>query len=772
MRQLAEYKRKRNFKVTPEPGDKPARARKKRLIFVVQEHHASHLHYDFRLEWDGVLKSWAVPKGPSLDPGQKRLAVQVEDHPLEYAKFQGTIPKGEYGAGEVYRWDYGTWAPAEDVAKGLRKGHLDFSLKGKKLNGKFVLIRTRASGAKPNWLLIKRSDAHARKGAAVEEPEEENELPDFIAPQLAQLTGKPPEGNDWVHEIKFDGYRTQAQCAGSQIKLITRGGKNWTEKYQAIAEPLKQLKAKSAVLDGEIVYLDEHGRSNFQQLQNALKSERSKNLVYYVFDLLFLDGKDLTSLPLIARKERLEKLVKDLNHRHVRFSDHFRGVGSQLFKECCARGLEGIISKRVDTPYVPGRHSDWMKIKCLQRQEFVIGGYTDPQGSRSGFGSLLIGVYEGGQLRYAGRCGTGFNAKLLEEMYAKLKKLKSPKSPFEKNSPKGRGLNWVKPKLVCEASFSEWTSEGVLRAPVFQGLRTDKPPKDIGVEKPLELPTITHPNKIIYAKEKITKQQVVDYYQAVSPWILPHIKDRPVALVRCPQGSTKPCFFSKHFADKLPESIIPVPQEDKFEQPFVAVDSLEGLVTLIQWGTLEIHPWGCHRESIEFPDQVVMDFDPGPKVDFKTVKTAALEMRDMLEQIGIRSFLKTTGGKGLHVQFPCEPLYSWEQIKEFARTLVLEMVSRQPDLYTANMSKKIRTGKIFVDYLRNGRGSTAIAPYALRAREVSAVAMPIEWNQLGKLRSASEFTLEKALAHLAKRRRDPWADYFQIKQKIVILKAV
>lgn len=763
MKPLAEYKRKRNFKRTTEPDAERGRASKKDLIFVVQEHHASHLHYDFRLEWDGVLKSWAVPKGPSLDPGQKRLAVQVEDHPLQYAKFQGTIPKGEYGAGEVYRWDYGTWSPGEDVNKGLRKGHLDFSLKGKKLNGKFVLVRTRSKSAKPNWLLIKRTDAHAHVEAYAQ-------FPDFFPPQLAQLTNRPPEGDDWIHEIKFDGYRTQSQIKAGKVRMLTRGGKNWTEKYAPLASVLKKLKAKSAVLDGEIVYLDEKGRSDFQKLQSALKEDRAKHLVYYVFDLLYLDGKDLTSLPLIARKERLGKLIKSLGSDQVRMSDHFRGVGPRLFKECCSRGLEGIVSKRVDTPYASGRHSDWMKIKCLQRQEFVIGGFTDPQGARSGFGSLLLGVYENGKLRYSGRCGTGFNAKLLGTIFAKLKKLEIEKSPFELKSPRGRGLHWVKPQLVCEAAFAEWTDEGVLRAPVFQGLRSDKPPEEISIEKSVNLPKISHPDKIVFAKEKITKQQVVDYYQAVSQWLLPHIADRPLALVRCPQGSTKPSFYSKHFADKLPESIIPVPQADKSDLPFVAVDSLEGLMTLVQRGTVEIHPWGCHRQSIEFPDQVVMDFDPGPRVSFEQVKDGALELREMLRKIGIESFVKTTGGKGLHVQFPCEPLYSWDQIKEFARTLALEFVSRHPDLYTANMSKRVRTKKIFLDYLRNGRGSTAIAPYALRARALSAVAMPLEWSQLKGLKSANEFTLKKALLYLGRRRKDPWDGYLDLKQKISILK--
>jgi bifunctional non-homologous end joining protein LigD len=759
---LAEYRRKRNPKVTPEPFSLRSRGRKKNLIFVVQEHHASHLHYDFRLEWDGVLKSWAVPKGPSLDPREKRLAVQVEDHPIEYAKFEGTIPAGEYGAGEVYRWDSGQWLPNEEPRSGLQKGHLEFTLKGKKLNGKFVLVRTRAAGKKANWLLIKRRDEYA-----TEETKSYETAFEFIPPQLAQLSDKPPTGEDWVHEVKFDGYRTQAHILSGKVRLLTRSGLNWSERYQALATALKKVKSDSAILDGEIVYLDETGRSHFQKLQNAMKAGRADKLVYYVFDLLRLDGKDLTSMPLIARKDRLERVIKSLKQPRVRYSDHFRGVGPELFKECCAQGLEGIVSKRVDTPYVSGRHPDWLKIKCLKRQEFVIGGYTDPQGSRSGLGSLLLGVFEEGKLRYVGRCGTGFSIKMLGELFAKLRKLGVKKSPFDVKSPHGKGVHWVRPALVCEAAFSQWTDEGILRAPAFYGLRSDKPPIEITVEKPVRLPTITHPDKIIYAREKITKQQVVDYYEVVSQWLLPHIKDRPLALVRCPQGSTKPCFFSKHFAEKLPESLIAVPE--KGSQPFIAIDSLEGLITLIQRGTLEIHPWGCHRQTLEFPDQVVMDLDPAPGVNFKLVKEAALEIRAMLKQLKIESFLKTTGGKGLHVQFPCEPLYSWEQIKEFARVLVLEMVARQPERYTANLKKTARTGKIFIDYLRNGRGSTAIAPYALRARELSSVAMPIAWSDLTQLKSADSFTLKRAIDHLTKRRQDPWKNYFQTRQKISIL---
>lgn len=777
MKPLAEYTRKRNFRVTPEPGGKVAAKRKsKKLLFVVQEHHASHLHFDFRLEWDGVLKSWAVPKGPSLDPKQRRLAVEVEDHPLSYAKFTGTIPAKQYGAGKVYRWDLGTWEPVNDPDEGLRKGRLEFRLKGKKLQGEFLLVRTRAGGRKPNWLLIKRHDEFAREGE-IEDAEPATAETEFIEPQLAQLVTKPPQGDDWVHEMKFDGYRIQAQIRDKKATLYSRRGLDWTDKYPPLAKALRKLRVKDAVFDGEVVAQDEKGHSSFQRLQNVMKSGKTEELIYWVFDLLSVDGKDLRHLPLIARKERLEKLLTKLDHPQIRFSSHYRGMGEEMIKATCGMNLEGVVSKRVDSTYRSGRNDDWVKSKCIKRQEFVIGGFTDGEGSRVGFGALLLGVYEKGELRFVGKVGTGFDHRLLRDIRSKLRTLETDESSFTLESPRGRGLHWVKPKLVAEVAFAQWTNDKRLRAPVFMGLREDKSPRQIGIEKPKPVKggrvktssevSLSHPDRVIFKKEGITKAEVAEYYRSVARWILPHIEDRPLSLVRCPQSSTKPCFFSKHFARRLPEHLIEVPE--KGNQPWVAVNSEEGILSLVQWGTLEIHPWNAHRESIETPDQIVMDFDPDPGVDFELVKEAALELREILDQIGLRSFVKTTGGKGLHVQFPFQPLYDWDSVKSFAKTLVQEMVSRNSELYTANMSKKARKGKIFIDYLRNGRGSTAVAPYSLRAKAVSAVAMPISWDELEGLKAANLFTLEKALAHLSRRRRDPWKDYFSIKQKIALL---
>lgn len=802
MRPLAEYTRKRNFKITSEPSAKVAKKGKDvPLIFVVQEHHASHLHYDFRLEWKGVLKSWAVPKGPSLDPAQKRLAVEVEDHPKEYAKFTGTIPKNQYGAGEVYRWDMGTWVPKNDVDEGLRKGRLEFELKGQKLKGEFLLVRTGRRAAKPNWLLMKRHDNYAEEGAefvpiVANDPKyrklkkkaraarEKAEL-EFIPPHLAQLVNTPPQGSDWVHEIKFDGYRIQAHIQDGEVKLYTRRGLDWTDKYSVLARALRKLDVDNAILDGEVVWQDEAGRSDFQKLQNAMKAANTDPLNFWVFDLLMLDGENVRSLPLIARKDRLEKLVDKLDNPQIRYSEHYRGVGDKMIEASCSMNLEGIICKRVDGTYVSGRRDDWVKVKCSKRQEFIIGGFTNPEGSRAGFGALLLGVHEGGKLRYVGRCGTGFNAASLRTVSKKLRPLETDDSPFEIAPPRGREIHWVKPRLMCEVVYSEMTKDKILRVPVFKGLRTDKKPEEITIEIPKNavktarkkaaapkqtnsedsLP-ISSPDRVIYTKEKLTKLDIAKYYMQAAKWMLPHVKDRPLSMVRCPNSSTKPCFYSKHFKD-LPAHLIAVP--DKTHDDFVAIDSPEGLLQLVQWGSLEIHPWNCHRDDIEAADQIVMDFDPAEDLDFEFVKEGAREMREMLQQLGLKSFLKTTGGKGLHVQFPFAPLYDWDTVKNFAKTLTQEMVSRHPDLYTGNMSKKLRKGKIFLDYLRNGRGATAVAPYSLRARAVSSVAMPISWEELEKLPASNIFTLPKALEHLAKRKKDPWKDYFKTKQKIALL---
>lgn len=776
---LSEYAKKRNFKVTSEPSGAKAKTKRrtKELLFVVQEHHASHLHYDFRLEWEGVLKSWAVPKGPSLDPSQRRLAVQVEDHPIDYANFEGLIPKGEYGAGEVYQWDLGTWKPVGDVKKSLQKGRLEFQLQGNKLKGKFILVKTKSrSGAKAQWLLIKRHDEYADEAEIKKSDRGVVASLEFVKPQLAQLARKPPVGHDWVHEIKFDGYRIQAQINDGKVKLFTRNGHDWTEKYKDLARELGKIDAEQAILDGELVWQDDSGRSDFQALQLAMKVGRTKDLVYWTFDLLHLNGKDLTSLPLIARKDRLSKLIEKLESKNIFYSDHFRESGAEMLRTSCKMELEGIVSKRVEAPYHSGRSEAWIKSKCIQRQEFVIGGFTVGKGSRQGFGALLLGFFEGKKLRYCGRVGTGFDDRLLREIGRSLHQIEIKKSPFDLKSPTSRDVHWVKPVKIAEVSFAQWTKDKILRAPVFKGLRQDKKPKEISIEipKPVKDKTkatpaksITHPDRVIYAEEKLTKQDVANYYQKVSQLMLPHLQERPLSLLRCTSGATKGCFFAKHFPGHLPAGLEAVAGDKKAD--YFAVSKAEGLHNLVQYGTLEFHPWNCHAQTMEKPDQIVMDFDPDPKLDFKRTIEGALELREMLQQIGLESFVKVTGGKGLHVQFPFLPNYTWEQIKNFAKTLGRELVDRHPNLYTINMSKKTRGGKIFVDYLRNGRGSTAVAPYSLRARSRSSVAMPLEWEDLKKLKSADGFSLKKALRYLNKRKSDPWRDYFKITQRIEIL---
>lgn len=767
---LKDYNRKRDFSKTKEPSGKLTPKKGKKLIFVVQEHHASHLHYDFRLELEGVLKSWAVPKGPSMDPADKRLAVMTEDHPYEYAKFEGKIPKGEYGGGEVIIWDTGTWEPMDaDPVGALAKGRLEFSLKGKRLSGKFLLVRT-----SKNWLLMKRHDEKEKviKG---------DPWPGFIKPQLPRLVTDPPDGKNWVHEMKFDGYRMQALLKNGVGNLFSRNGLDWSNNFPFILEELNSLKLQNAIIDGEVVALDEEGRSVFQRLQNSLKAKDDRNLRYHVFDILYLDGKDLRPLPLLERKAILEKLLKKT--KHVLFSEHIFEAGDSFYKVSCQHKLEGMVSKQADAPYVSGRGDTWVKTKCGARQEFVIGGWTDPRGSRTGIGALLLGVYKGNDLTYAGRVGTGMDTRTLRELKRILGALEVDESPFDKKSPRGSDIHWVKPEQVCEVAFSEWTSDEILRTPVFKGLRVDKPAKQIlrekagkkvkGPEKPAKASKreISSPDKILYEKEKITKGQVADYYEEVAKIMLPYMKDRPLSLVRCPNGTSGQHFFQKHFPGQLPEGFNAVPiQEEDGEGIYISVDSAKGLRELVQLNAFEIHAWGCHQDKVEWPDQIVMDLDPGEGVPWEQVVEGAFEIKDILETLGLESFVKLTGGKGIHVHVPVAPVYDWDQIKAFSQSLALELQGRSPSLYLANMSKKLRKNKIFVDYLRNGRGATAVAPYSLRARELSTVALPLEWPELRKVKSPTEYTLVKALKKIRSRKRDPWARMRKLKQRIPILK--
>jgi len=823
---------------------------------VIQKHDASRLHYDLRLELGGTLKSWAVPNGPSLDPAVKSLAVHVEDHPLDYAGFEGVIPEGQYGGGTVMVWDQGSWQPEGDPAKAYRSGKLKFTLKGQKLHGSWALVRMGGAAGEDgkNWLLIKHRDAEAksaknydvlkkeplsvlsgrdleeiaadgdrvwsgakaatsrgRKGHARSKPVAKRarrtgrralvvggdvaELPGarrrpqpmHFKPQLATLADVAPRGPQWLHELKFDGYRILAHKRGKRVRLITRNDKDWTHRFGAVARAVGGLPVEQAIFDGEVVALDDRGRSNFQQLQNVLKQGDEQSLAYYLFDLPQCDGYDLTATPLGQRKQLLKRIVlarHSANDGVLRFSDHIDGEGDTVVAQACKQGMEGIVCKRADSPYQQARSRDWLKVKCSKRQEFVIGGYTRPTGSRVGFGALLLGYHDKGRLRYCGRVGTGFNDDSLRELTPRLKSLRTKAPPFETGltTATRRGATWVRPDLVCEVEFTEWTSDGRLRHPSFQGLREDKPPSQItreeaamrrGAQAKGENDTvvagvrITHPERVVYPEQGVTKLDLAKYYDGIAERMLPHVADRPLTLVRCPAGARGQCFYQKHLAESAPDSVHGVMITEKTgRQQYVTVDDAAGLVSLVQMGVLEIHPWGARADKIEVPDRLVFDFDPGDGVAWPGVVGAAGHCRDRLAELGLESFLRTSGGKGLHVVVPLARRGDWEQLKTFAKAFADDMVGRAPDRYIATMSKAKRRGKIFVDYLRNQRGATAIATFSTRARPGAPVATPLAWSELSDKLRPNQFTVANLPARLAKQKTDPWADFFSVRQSI------
>ncbi len=846
---LTEYKRKRDFSRTTEPAENGKVGRGN--LFVVQKHAASRLHYDFRLELDGTLKSWAVPKGPSLNPTVKSLAVHVEDHPLSYANFEGTIPQGQYGGGTVMVWDYGTWEPEGDPATGYKKGKLSFALHGEKLSGKWSLVRMggRAGDGGKNWLLIKADDgsANKRKNILTAEPKsvlsgremdqiaaakdsvwqsngkqssarngmpssgnlakivsqltdaKKTTQPTEFKPQLATLGTHVPTGDMWLHEMKFDGYRLLAFFEKGNIRLVTRNGHDWTHKFPTLAQALGKLPLDSAILDGEVVSLDEQGLPHFQQLQNLLKRGDDQPLVYYVFDLPFCSGYSLTATPLLERKQLLAKILPPETSRkelRIRYSDHIEGQGESVLDNACRLAMEGVVSKQAQSGYVQARSRAWVKTKCLKRQEFVIGGYTKPSGSRIGFGALLVGYFEQGKLKYAGRVGTGFTTDTLRQVLAELKKHKTTVSPFE-NSPRGaqaRGVTWVKPELVGEVEFTEWTNEGSLRHPSFQGLREDKPARQVVREgtttvknspkkthrtgKSANKPsnnsghdfevagvTITHADRLLYPEQGLTKRHLAEYYEGIADWILRYVAGRPLTLVRCPQGSKGQCFYQKHLTDSLPDALRGV-TVDKDEAQYVVLDDLTGLVSLVQMGVLEIHPWSSRAESLEKPDQIVFDLDPGPGVTWEQMIAAARNVRKRIASNKLESFVRTSGGKGLHIVVPLKPGGTWEAVKEFSKSIAFEMQNDESDLYIATASKAKRNKKIFIDYLRNSRGATSVASYSTRARAGAPIAMPLRWEELGRLKSADQYTVENSLRRLSSLKKDPWEDFFKIRQTL------
>ena len=862
---LKTYRAKRRFGVTTEP--KGEMARRRGNAFVIQKHAARRLHYDLRLELDGVMKSWAVTRGPSLVPGEKRLAVQVEDHPIAYNKFEGTIPQGEYGGGTVMIWDRGHWQPENDPHKGLAKGHLAFTLEGEKLSGGWHLVRMhrRAGEKRDNWLLIKQHDEAERSGrdtdilqekplsavtgrtmdeiakgpkkewrsnrskadqpkirpskTAKKAPKRAHSaaimlmhrtknlsaegdpfagvghatLPAFVAPCLATLSSKAPDSGKWVHEIKFDGYRIQARLDRGKVKLLTRKGLNWTSKFPTVAAAIAKLPAKSALIDGEVVVEGDDGLSSFSLLQQDLKASRHDRTVLYGFDLMHLDGADLKSLPLVSRKDGHAKLFKREPARGVlRLSESLTEAGSTLLRHACKMGLEGIVSKVADAPYRSGRGQDWIKTKCSDRQELVVAGVVPSTVDARAVGALVLSFYERDKLHYAGRTGTGFTHEIARSLFRKLKALETAKAPFETIPAEERGARkpiWVEPSMVVEVDFHGWTHGERVRQASFQGVREDKAAKDVVREKTIAVAsrresikrsapikknsasvagvTLTHPDRIYWDDAGITKRELADFYVRVWKWMRPHLVGRPIALLRCPEGASGQCFFQKHARAGIPtEHLHLVPEKgDKI----ISIDDLDGLIALVQGGVLEIHTRGTTIGDRESADRLVFDLDPGPGTGWKDVMAAARDVRDRLSALKLKSFLKTSGGKGLHVVLPIKST-PWEEAKAFTKAIAEAMEADEPERYVSTATKAKRNKRIFVDYLRNSREATAVAPYSTRARPGAPVAVPIDWPELGSLKAANQYTVRNLIQRLSRQRKDPWAEIGRVKQSLPKLK--
>ncbi|MBR0648301.1 DNA ligase D [Roseomonas terrae] len=834
---LEAYRQKRDFAKTKEPRGKAAT--RKGSSFVIQKHDATRLHYDFRLEMDGVLKSWAVTKGPSLVAGEKRLAVHVEDHPLEYGEFEGTIPKGEYGGGTVIVWDRGQWTPIGDAKRAYAKGHLEFELEGAKLSGRWHLVKMRGKPGekRENWLLIKGEDESARPpdapdileeapvsvktGRGITEVEHERpgwssktgkisksrrkataegngaaahtiaaspksvlttagpvkggtkaSLPAFVEPALATLVMAPPSGERWLHEIKFDGYRLQVRISGGRAKLLTRSGLDWTGRFgKALAAKLAALPVSTAIFDGELVVENGSGSSDFSLLQADLAERRSDRFALYLFDLLYLDGMDLRDVPLIDRKARLRDIIAGSGGDSLRFSEHFDEPGDLVMRHACRLSLEGIVSKERKAPYRSGRGKTWTKSKCSARQEFVIAGYVPSTISRRAIGSLVLGVHEKGGLRHVGRVGTGFTARVAEDLYRRLDKIRSSENPFADRltTDELRQVRFVEPSVVAEVEFRAWTGDRHLRHASFRGIRDDKPAAEIVREGAEDSPTrpstmtkvkLTHPDRIYWPQEGVTKEGLANYYSEVWRFIAPHIVGRPLALVRCPTGITGETFFQKHAWKGINSSIRQFSDPTApDEEPFLGVDDIDGLIGLVQSATLEIHPWGSTTADWERPDRIIMDLDPGDGIEWPEVIDAALEVRQRLEQSGLSAFLKTSGGKGLHVVSPLTPDADWAAVKAFTKGLADVMATDKPERYVSTITKSKRRGKILIDYLRNQRGATAVAPYSPRARPGAGVSTPIDWAELSPEIGPAHFTVENIPKRLAALTADPWGDF-------------
>jgi bifunctional non-homologous end joining protein LigD len=813
---LKEYRGKRDFSKTPEPvpaAPKPSSDR----AFVVQKHAATNLHYDLRLQVGDVLKSWAIPKGPSLDPREKRLAIEVEDHPLEYADFEGTIPRGQYGGGTMMIWDRGRWQPESDPVVALNDGMMKFRLEGERLKGRWMLVRSKRPAKQPQWLLIKERDGDAaagvhaetfgtsvRSGRSMDEiaagappraavlPRErplsaaaltgarEAPMPAKLGPQLAVAADEAPDGPDWLHEVKFDGYRLLIFRAGDSVRILSRAGLDWTARLPDIANAARDRLRTNAVLDGEAVLLDARGISDFQALQNAIHNRRSSALVFIAFDLPWCDGHDLTRTPLEQRRALLRALIGVRQEGRLRFSEHIEGNGPAAFARVCESGLEGIVSKRRNSPYAQSRTPAWVKVKCFNQQEFVIGAFSAPEGSREELGALLLGYYQGASLRFAGKVGTGFSAETLRKLGTQLRPLVQPGPPFA-NPPTGaeaRGVTWVRPELVAQVQFRDWTADGVIRHTSFRGLRDDvdarsvsrEPSREAAIDRPrpARAPApppaagrLTHPERIVFpdrgAGYSLTKQQIAAYYDAVAPRMLPHVANRPLAILRCPDGEGGKTFFQKHPAKGMPRGVAGVEiVDDGGPELHLLIRDAEGLLGLVQMNALEFHPWGSGASDPERPDRLIFDLDPGAGVAWKQVVEAALMIRRALEQVSLRGFARVSGGKGVHTVVPISPVHDWEQAKGFTRAFAETLVGIAPGRFVATSGERNRENRIFIDYLRNGRGATAVAPYSTRARPGAPVALPVSWDELEGLPSGDALCVPAVLKRIAAGAPDPW----------------
>ncbi len=822
---LKVYRRKRDFEQTAEPAGGASVASPGQR-YVMHKHAASHDHYDLRLEEGGVLRSWALPKGPSLQRGEKRLAVEVEDHPIEYGSFEGTIPKGQYGGGTVMLWDSGSW-----VVSGKRDvDRIDFVLDGSKLKGAWTLVRSNAKPGKParNWLLIKRGTddieaarAHDRsihsgrnmaeiaRGAAYDLAETAADdsarlapadipgarlgaLPARLAPQLPTLAQLAPEGAGWVHEIKFDGYRMIVRVSGGKIQLLSRNGQNWTARFPAQAEKLGALAAREAILDGEMVAMANGGAPSFGELQDLISSKDTGSLVLQFFDLMYIDGYDLTAASLLDRKSALRRLLRQSGlgapGSAIQFSDHVVGHGREFFEQACQLGLEGTVAKRADARYSSRRSKAWLKIKCTQDGEFVVGGFTRPAGSRKGFGALLLGSWDGPALHYRGRVGTGFSARQLAHLHGVLRKASQLESPFADAVPDARGVTWVAPKLVVDVAFTERTRDGRLRHPRFRGVRDDRNPSEIGMpaestdtprpaasRRPAGASTddvvegirITHPERVVYPDIGLTKLDVARFYADIQDWLLPLLANRLLSLVRCPEGSQQACFFQKHLlARQAPDVPRQGFRQSKGIKPYAYVQSIAHVIALVQSGALEFHPFGSQINEPECPDLMVFDLDPSPGVGWKDVLLASRELRERLEALGFTAFVRTTGGKGVHVVVPLRPTTNWEGVKAFAKAVSERHAADAPTRLTTMLPKAQRHNRIFIDYLRNGRGATAVASYSTRARPGAPVAVPVRWDELTSSLSPDRYTVVNLRRRLAALRSDPWAEFYEARVAI------